>query len=130
MEYIVPILLTFAGIYTIIVITSKQRWKYFDNIQYSQSAIHNRLKYLMPYDTIKKEKIASQADKHISKNMIKMISVDNKAYWIIDNIFYVADMENGNIIPDTVRQIDTSEMSQDELDKMLKIVDNLNSGGE
>lgn len=129
MEYILTIFLTFVLVYTILKFTTRQRLKYFDDITYSQSSIHSRLKYLVPEYTIKKNKIVSQADKHINKNMIKMIVVDNKAYWTIENIFYVADVQDGDILPDTVQQIDTSEMSQDELDKMLKILDNLNSGG-
>lgn len=82
----------------------------------------------MPKIIVEKEKIMSQSEKHISHNMIKIIVIDEKAYWIKDNTFYTAEMNNGVVLAETAQQIDTSKMSKDELDKMLEIVDNLNNG--
>lgn len=95
---------------------------------YSQSAIHNRSRLFMPPTKNIKEKIMSQSEKHITKNMVKVVVIEGKAYWTSDNIFYVADTDNGDILSETAKQIDTSNMSDEELDKMLVILDNLNNG--
>lgn len=130
MEYIFPILLTLAAVWSIIKIVSIQKWNYIDSVMYSQSSMHYRLNSFMPNKITTKEKIISQADRHIRENMIKIVVVNNKAYWTANNIFYVADVDNGEISSDTVKEIDTSEMSKSELDKMLDILDNLKDGGE
>lgn len=126
MEYIVPMLLTFIASLAIIKILENRGWKKFNNFMYSQSAMHNRIRSFMPPEIIKKEKILSQSDKHISKNMIKVVIISGKAYWISDNSLYVAEVDNGNIVSETAQQINTDEMSTEELDKVLRIVDNLN----
>lgn len=128
MEYFITILLTSISIWYIIKIVSRSGWKNINYPVYSQSAIHNRIRFYMPKIIVEKEKIMSQSEKHISNNMIKIIVIDEKAYWIKDNTFYTAEMKNGVVLAETVQQIDTSKMSKDELDKMLAIVDNLNNG--
>ena len=104
--------------------------KSFDKVVYSQSAMHCRIRSLSPNIEVNKEKILSQSEKHIKDNMIRIIVIEGKAYWVAENIFYVAEMEKGNIISESVKQIDTSKMSKDDIDKMLFILDNLNGGGE
>jgi len=130
MEYAIPVLLTFIAVLGIIKIAEKYRWKDFNKISYSQSYMHYRLRSFIPKNTTVREKIPSQIDQHIQKNMVKIVVIDGSAYWVADNIFYVADMQNGSVLSDTVRQIDTVNMSKEELDKMLVILDNLKDGGE
>lgn len=128
MEYIIPIVLTLGVIWSIIIYMSIWGWKNTDNFMYSQSTIHNRSRLFMPPIKNIKEKVMSQSEKHITKNMIKVVVIEGKAYWTSDNIFYVADTNNGDILSETAKQIDTSNMSDEELDKMLVILDNLNNG--
>ena len=66
--------------------------------------------------------------KHVEEHMVKIIVIDNKAYWVKENIFYTAETENGNIIPETARPVDTADMSKKDIDKMLFILDNLGKG--
>lgn len=126
MEYIIPVVLTFVATWFIIKVLENRGWKKFSNFMYSQSSIHNRMRLFMPPQIIKKEKILSQSNKHISKNMIKIVVFNGSAYWISDNSLYIAEVDNGNIISETARKINTDEMSTEELDKVLRIVDNLN----
>lgn len=98
-------------------------------IQYSQSHIHSIVAPLMPKikksPTIKK----SQASIHESKHNIKVIIMNNSAYWIKDNIFYMADMStDGTVNKDTTRKVDTMAMDKVQLDKMMFIVDQLREG--
>ena len=82
----------------------------------------------MTKSTYKKPEIISQAMKHVEKHMIKIIIIDSKAYWVKDNIFYTAETENGNIIGETAKPVNTEEMSKKDIDKMLFILDNLGKG--
>jgi hypothetical protein len=60
--------------------------------------------------------------------MIKIIVIDNKAYWVKDNVFYSADTDNGDIVSPTAEPVDISTMSKKDIDKMLFILDNLRKG--
>jgi len=52
--------------------------------------------------------------------------MDNNAYWIKDNVFYMADMSSdGMVDKDTTRIVDTMAMNKVQLDKMMFIIDRL-----
>ena len=70
----------------------------------------------------------SQLTKHKEKGMIKVIVLGNEAYWISNNIFYVAEAINGEVQRHTAKPIDTSTLSKGDLDKMLFILDSLKDG--
>lgn len=128
MEYIIAVGLTFVLSLAIIKIGTKKSIISFGNIKYSQSATFEKTRQFMPKTTNKKPKIVSQAMKHVENHMVKIIVVENKAYWVKDNIFYMADTNNGKIIGETAEPIDTANMSKKDIDKMLFILDNLGKG--
>jgi hypothetical protein len=128
MEYLVTAILTFILSWVIINIGKRDKIKNFNKVVYSQSRIHEKVKDFIPSNLYEKPNIVSQSMKHVEKHMIKIIIIDNKAYWVKDNIFYVAETEYGNVIPETAEPIDTSKMSKFDLDKMLFILDNLDKG--
>jgi hypothetical protein len=128
MDYIVSFILTLTVFWFIIRLSSKQYGKNVNNIVYSQSVIHNIIKDFLPLNAVKKTSI-TQLDKHISKNMTKIIVVEGGAYWIAENQFYVADMQNGQIVSETARIVDTYDMSKKDVDKMLFILDTLRGEG-
>lgn len=98
-------------------------------IKYSQSHVQVLIGPLLPkIEKIKKIQ-KSQSILHEQKNTIKVIIMDNQAYWIKDHAFYVADMSiDGTVDKDTTRIVDTDGMSKIQLDKMLFIVDKLREG--
>jgi hypothetical protein len=99
-------------------------------IKKKQSDNHIFLKNFFDREIGLKEK-QSQLRKRQDKATIKIIfTEDNKAYWIDNNIFFVADVVDGK--PDFLnsRQVDTENMSKNELDKMLFILDNLRRGNK
>jgi hypothetical protein len=71
---------------------------------------------------------SSQLTKRREKDTIKVIVIDEKAYWVSDNVFYIADAIEGNPIPETARPLDTKQMSNKDVSKMLFILDNLKDG--
>ena len=125
MDYIIFAILTFLLLLCIIYIVSKHRVKSLVKITYSQSAIHEKVRPFIPQNLYNKPELKTQAMKHVEQHMIKIIVIDGKAYWVKDNIFYTAETRNGNVIPDTAHPVDTSEMSKQDMDKMLFILDNL-----
>lgn len=128
MEYILAIGLTLAMSWSIIELNRYKVLKTLNNVRYSQSDIHQRILEIVPKKTNNKIEIESQSAKHAASTMIKIIVIENKAYWVKDNIFYFADTSNGNIVDVTAKPVDISSMSKQDMDKMLFILDNLRKG--
>lgn len=73
-------------------------------------------------------KIKTQSRKYHEKMNIKVIIVDNNAYWVKDNIFYTAPMIDEHINNDMVQEVDTISMDKVQLEQMLFIMDKLREG--
>ena len=100
-----------------------------DKIVYRQSHIHEIIRNIVPKNSINKtQHPSSQSKKHIEKNMIRVIMLEGKAYWVANSVFYVSETVNGDPDLETARPIDTNSMSKDEINKMLFILDSLRSG--
>lgn len=66
---------------------------------------------------------------HNDKNKITVVMTDDeKAYWVVNNTFFVSNVIDGDPDFSNGQPIDTENMSKDELDKMLFILDNLSRG--
>lgn len=98
-------------------------------IRYSQSHVHSLVSPLLPKPGRIKKITKSQASIIDQQNHIRVIIMDNKAYWIKDNTFYTAEMSiDGTVNKDSTTRVDTDSMSKVQLDKMLFIVDRLREG--
>jgi hypothetical protein len=128
MEYILLVGLTIAASWFIIRVIRKSARKGFSQTLYSQSDIHNLLKYFFSLNIDNNEKHPSQLTKRKEKDMIKVIVMGNLAYWVSENIFYVAEAVDGEVVPETAEPVDTNSMSRRDLDKMLFILDSLKNG--
>lgn len=84
------------------------------------------------YSTRKKNprrlKANSQSKMHHEKTNVKVIILDNQAYWIKNNIFYKAPLVDQLIDKDSAEEVDTISMDKVQLDKMLFIMDKLREG--
>jgi hypothetical protein len=99
-----------------------------NNVKYSQSHIFMHIKPLLPdMSNFKKIKNTQSLD-YERKINVKIIILDNYAYWIKENQFYKAEMVNNLIDPDTTTTVDTIGMDSIQLDKMLFIMDKLREG--
>ena len=128
MEYIVSAILALLLAFALINFIDSKRKVSRKRIIYRQSDNHNFLKEFFSRNTeskINKTQISNRKEKYSTK---VVITHDDKAYWVNDNIFYVSDVINGQPDFDNAKQIDTSNMSKKELDKMLFILDNLSRG--
>jgi hypothetical protein len=60
---------------------------------------------------------------------VSVAIIEDKAYWVVDNMFYQADLTtDGDIDRSSSRPIDAFEMSNRDITKMLFILDNLSEG--
>lgn len=128
MQYFLIIVLTSLFVWTIISISDKRGIRSVGKIVYSQSSIYEVIKNFIPKEMFDKPTMITQSMKSSQKNMIKVIVDDNKAYWVTDNVFYVADTVNGRIDQSTVKPLNTDNLSKHELDKLLSILDALTKG--
>ena len=128
MDYFLVIGLTFIVSWSIIKISNKKRIMFLGKHKYKQSYIYEITKDIIPKQVFDKPKVITQSEKHIQKNMLKVVITEGKAYWILDNVFYTANAINGRIDEETINPLDIENMPTKELEKMLSILDDLKQG--
>jgi hypothetical protein len=126
MEYLIGSLSTFIllGLVSTKMLKNKNNKKI--SLSYCQSHIFEIVKPLLP--PIKKIEIKTQSRAYEEKSSVKVIIMHNQAFWIRDNVFYTANMRDGEVEKETTRRVDTMGMDKVELDKMLFIMDQLRDG--
>jgi hypothetical protein len=67
----------------------------------------------------------SQLDKIRKKNVVKVAIIGDKAYWVHNNTFYQSNVVDGYIDNSAAIPIDAHNLSKKELDKLLKVLDNI-----
>lgn len=97
-------------------------------IRYSQSHIYALMAPVLDYVPKEKNKKQSQSTKHLENSYIKVVIVNQSAYWIKDNALYTADLVEGAVDKETTRRVDTMTMDKVELEKTLLIVEKLREG--
>lgn len=112
----------------IIIVAVKKSKKYFAKIVYTQSDIHKIVKNFIPKDLFELPKPLSQSRKHVNNNTVKVLIMEDQAYWVHDNMFYMANTIEGLVDPESVKPVDTNNMSNRDIDKMLFILDSLRNG--
>ena len=128
MEYLLIIGLTIVVSWSIIKISNIQRMIFLNKHKYRQSSIHEMVKDFIPKQRFDKPKAMTQSQKHIQKNMLRVVITEGKAYWILDNVFYTANAINGRVDESTIKPLDIENMPAKQLDKMLLILDDLRQG--
>lgn len=96
-------------------------------ISYSQSHIFNILKpFAGIVYNIAKPVIKTQTTEYEKSQTVKVIMTDGQAYWIRDNVFYTADINDDySVDNDSTRTVDTMSMDKVQLDKIIFIVERL-----
>ena len=128
MEYLLIVGLTFIVSWSIIKISNKKRGRFLSKIRYRQSNIYEMVKDVIPKEMFDKPKVITQSQKHVQKNMLKVVITEGRAYWILDNVFYTANAINGRVNESTVEPLDIQNLSKKDLSKMLSILDDLRKG--
>jgi hypothetical protein len=128
MEYLLIIGLTLLSYWSIIKISNKRRMVFLNKNKYRQSSIYEMVKDVVPKQRFDKPKVITQSQKHIQKNMLRVVIAEGNAYWILNNVFYTANAINGRVDEETIKPLDIDNMPTKELDKMLSILDDLKQG--
>lgn len=126
MEYLIGALASSVLTTMIFYFIARTRQAYpVVKIKASQSRTH---RLYPPILNIKNKEINTQSVAHRNKNLTRIIFTDNNAYWIKDNQLYVADTDNGLIIENSEKPVDTMGMDKVKLDEMMFIVEKLTEG--
>lgn len=96
-------------------------------IKYSQSHIFNIIKpFASIIYSVPKPAIKTQTTEYEKSQTVRVIMTEGQAYWIRDNTFYTADInEDYSVDNDSTRVVDTMSMDKVQLDKIIFIVDRL-----
>lgn len=97
------------------------------SISYSQSHIFNILKpFASIAYSIARPVMKTQATEYEKSQTVRVIMADGQAYWIRDNVFYTADInEDYSVDNESTRTVDTMSMDKVQLDKIMFIVERL-----
>lgn len=126
MEYLIGALASSVLTTMIFYFIARTRQAYpVVKIKASQSRTH---RLYPPILNIRNKEINTQSVAHRNKNLTRIIFTDNNAYWIKDNQLYVADTDNGLIIENSEKPVDTMGMDKVKLDEMMFIVEKLTEG--
>ena len=79
------------------------------------------------FDSIVKDEEEEEVEED-DKVQLSVAIIEDKAYWVIDNTFYVAEVINGEVDRSSSRPVDPFTMSASEIKKMLFILDNIVEG--
>jgi hypothetical protein len=86
------------------------------------------LKYFFSLNEKEKAKPLSQFQKRLEEGMLKVLIVGDEAYWVVNNVFYVADAFDNQVDPESARPVNIENMSKIDIEKMLFILDSLKDG--
>jgi hypothetical protein len=129
MEYFLGSAITMIAMFvTTRLISSRTPNVKQNQFRYSQSHIHTLIMPLIPELKNYKKKAVTQSSKHEERTNVRVVIVDNKAYFVKEGIFYCADMDGQYIDSTSTTVVDTMGMDKVQLDKMLFIMDQLRDG--
>lgn len=129
MEYFLGSVITLIAMFvTTRLISSQKNITQDITPRYSQSHIHSIIAPLLPELKDYRKPRVSQSAKHEDRTNIKVVILDNKAYFVKDGTFYCAEMDGTYIDSANATLVDTMGMDRVQLDKMLFIMDQLREG--
>lgn len=133
MEYFIGSALTMVAVYVSYRMMQKSIPKrILKRSVHSQSYFYDVIKETLPIMEMLKprRKRVSQSTKEQSKNILRVMVVDNEAYWIKDNAVYSSIIVDGIVDEESTKVVDIMGMDKVELDKMIFIIDKLTEGAQ
>jgi len=64
-------------------------------------------------------------DEEEDERYLKVAIVEDKAYWVANNIFYEAEVIDEEIVKEEARPVDAFDMELRDVNKMMTILDNI-----
>jgi hypothetical protein len=128
MEFLLGFVLATLSLFLFRNILKNPELSSIPQIRYSQSHVHEIIKDYIPDPMFDIKKPDSQSSNYEKSLYVKVVFIDNEAYWIKNNSLFVADMEEGIVAEETTRKVDTIGMDRVQLEKVIYIVDALTEG--
>ena len=98
-------------------------------VSYRQSDIFEAIRPTIPLLRYLNPPKETQASKYEDSHKLKVVVLENQAYWIKNNSVFVAEVVDGNIDQEGAKVIDTMNMDKIQLDRLSVIIDKLTKGG-
>jgi hypothetical protein len=83
------------------------------------------LNYYMGSSPFDSTPLKTQATEFHDKRSLRVLIVEDRAYWIERNTLFEAEIIDGNMDPSTTKAIDTMALDKVQLDKIIFVVDRL-----
>ena len=64
-------------------------------------------------------------DEEEDDRYLKVAIVEDKAYWVVNNVFYEADVVDEEIMKEDAKPVDAFDMDFKQVTKMMTILDNI-----
>ncbi len=129
MEYVVGAVLTlFIVAVANSLISKRAQDKKMSVVRYSQSYIYSVVAPMMFGFNGPIPKRSTQANNYQEEAYVKIVIVENKAYFIKNSGFYVANVVEGDVDKDSTKEVDTMSMNDVELKNIMHIVEVLTGG--
>lgn len=126
MEYFVGAVITVIAFAVVNLLLNKNKVEDDSlKITYSQSHVYELMRPFIQMVGPIEEDVKRQSTNYLKNVYMRIMIVKDKAYWIKDNAFYVADVVDGEVTKENARVVDTMNMDRVELDEMLFIVEKL-----
>jgi hypothetical protein len=132
MEYIIGSLVTIVTVVVTNKIVSRQLkiQESIPKIKYRQSHIYDLLKPYLVEEGYHKYAAKRQSSDYQNRAYTKVVIAEDTAYWIKDNSLFTAKVIEGNVDSETTQPVDTMNMSNKELNKLMVIVEALREGDD
>ena len=124
MEYLAGSLVTLLCVVIVNRLLNKTVSRKPIKINVTQSSLY-RLMSDLAFGEMEKKNKPTQSSDYAKKNSIKVMFIQDKAYWIKDNQLYTADVVNGEVDKFTTKEVDTMTMNDVELKNTMFIVEKL-----
>jgi len=99
-------------------------------IIYSQSHIDSLVSQKIFEEFMPKPKKKTQSLQHSKESEVRVIIIEDEAFWIADQTLFVAKIVDGTVDNETTKKVDTMAMDDVQLDKTQFIVQKLTEGKE
>jgi hypothetical protein len=132
MEFLIGSAVALISVLLSRIIFSKQDKPVKFKLPVSQSYVHEIIKPALPVLNIleKMQEVETQSRKYERSLTVKVMVVDNKAYWIKDSVVYSADVYDDEISKESTKVVDMMAIDEVQLKKMMFIIEKLTEGSQ
>jgi hypothetical protein len=127
MEYVIGSLVTIATVVIVnrVIVRQLKTQETIPTIKYTQSYKYTILKPYMVDEGYYRHTPKRQSVDYQNRAYTKVVIAENSAYWIKDNNLYTAKVVDGDVDSETSHPVDTMNMTNLELTKIMMIVETL-----